>query len=38
MNVIFNSTRNFNDKRTLQIKTKSSDDIDKLLDLLIKKH
>ena len=38
MNVIFNSAKNFNDKRTLHIKTKASDDIDKLLDLLIKKH
>ena len=38
MNVIFNSTRNSNNKRTLHIKTKASDDIDELFGLLIKKH
>ena len=36
MNVIFNSTKSFNDKRTLDIKTKASDDIDELFDLLKK--
>ena len=34
MNVIFNSTKKFNDKRTLHIKTKASDDINELFNLL----
>ena len=38
MHVIFNLTTNSNDKRTLLIKTKTSNDIDELFDLLIKNH
>ena len=37
MNVIFNSIKKCNDKRTLHIKTKASDDINELFDLLKKR-
>ena len=37
MNFIFNSTENVNDKRTLHINTKPSDDINELFYLLKKK-
>ena len=38
VNTVFKSTRNFNDKRTLQIKSKNTTDIDEIFDQLIKKH
>ena len=37
INVIFNSTKKFNDKRTLHNKTNASDDINELFGLLKKK-
>ena len=38
VNIVFKSTRNFNDKRTVQIKSKNTTDIDEIFDQLIKKH
>ena len=38
VNAVFKSTRNFNDKRTMQIKNKDTTDTDEIFDELIKKH
>ena len=38
VNTVFRSTKNFNDKRTLHIKSKDTADIDEIFDQLIKRH
>ena len=38
VDAVFKSTKNFNDKRTIQIRNKDTTDIDEIFDELIKKH